>query len=200
MVRVCVLLILLAGAAPAAAQSRDWSGELTLFGSSADELAPALALAPAPGLLHAFCICADSLVALKRTRDSGVSWSAVSLLSPGVDAPRVSATADGSYNYALVYSPVASPKRLYRFTAQSAVWDTALVTVAPLQHGHVLAATLTSDALTQGADPYLNLCWIERDSASTDWQLWFAQSRDRGQSFRAERQLCGGRSPAHVSA
>ncbi len=174
---------------PLAAQPLDWTGDLTLFGSPADEVAPALALAPSSSLIHAFCICADTLVALKRSRDVGLSWSAVSFLNPEMDSPRVTAASDGVFNYALVFSPVASPRRLYRFTQQNAAWDTATVSVAPAHTGHVLAATLCTDHLCQPADPYLNLCWLERDSSSADWTLWFAQSRDHGLSFRPERQL-----------
>ena len=164
------------------AQPLDWSGELAIFGTVQNEHSPCVAIA-GPSVLQAFCIVADDTLAMKRSSNSGESWSAVSKLVSAIPAPRLMTASDYEFTYAICSSIESSSKHLCRFAANANLWSDAVETELPLGFGaNVDALSAATDASVQPDDPYLNVCWKEGANEGAG-NLWFVQSQDQGITF-----------------
>jgi hypothetical protein len=173
----------------AAAQTLDWSGDVTVFGTAEDERAPVLVISPSGARLRALCVRNDSCLCMKASGDNGASWSASSdSIFPGFHL-RARGTADASYHYILVCPEASSTRMLFRFEPASnsfrAAWTMA---IAPERDGTVLSFDVMTDVAFQPADAYLNVCWVEQNAPHLR-KLCFAQSRNRAVSFEPAREL-----------
>ena len=195
------VVILLAWSACARAQSLDWSGDVTLFGTTDNEHDPVLTIMPASGMTRAFCIARYDSVCMKVSTDNGASWSSCATLPTFAQLTRVNAAADGQFEYALVTANTSSAKTLYRFGPRENDWRAAMhCAVAPNCTGNVIASALVNDAAAGLGDPTVNACWIERAPATNHYSAWHSQSRDRGVSFQAANELFSFENPDAMAA
>ena len=95
---LCLILLV----AAASAQPLDWMQDMTIFGTTADERCPALAIAPSSGIMRAVCILDDGVVASKISEDNGASWSAVSAWYAPSLSVLTASTADREHGYVCV--------------------------------------------------------------------------------------------------
>jgi hypothetical protein len=173
----------------ATAQTLDWSGGVTVFGTAEDERAPVLVLSPSGARLRALCVRNDSCLCMKVSSDNGASWSASSDSTfPGFHL-RARGAADASYHYVLVCPEASSARRLFRFEPASNSYGAAwTMTISPERDGLVVGFDLMTDVAYQPADAYLNACWVEQNAPRLR-TLCFAQSRDRALSFEPVREV-----------
>jgi hypothetical protein len=171
----------------AASQPLDWSSDLTIFGTSANEHHPAITTTPADGLLRAFCVKDSGRISSKLSEDLGVSWSTFDDLSSGLDQQRLKAVADGSHIYAMVCG-IGSPTRTaYRFASASNDWSSAHTTlITPARTAPLTGFGICTDYSFRPNDPYINVCWAEYDAAAHVFTGVFAQSRDLASTFLPE--------------
>jgi hypothetical protein len=173
----------------AAAQTLDWSGDVTVFGTAEDERRPVLVMSPSGARLRALCVRNDSCLCMKLSGDNGASWSASSDSTFPEFHLRARGTADGSYHYVLLCPEASSARRLFRFEPASnsfgAAWTMA---IAPERDGTVLSFDIVTDVAFQPADAYLNACWVEQNAPRAR-TLCFAQSRNRAASFEPAREI-----------
>ncbi len=175
-------LVLLLLVKTVTAQPLDWSGDMTIFGTSADEQQPAISAA-GMDTLHAFCIVAEDSLALKRSTDAGASWSVASMIASTMSNPQITATSDNAYSYYVCSSAQSTTKHLYRLTTSVDEWSEALETELPPGFGgNIDALAAATDVAAQPSEPYLNVCWIEGVQTGLTG-LCFVQSRDRGGTF-----------------
>lgn len=180
------------------AQSLDWSGDVTLFGSVQNEHHPCLTAVGAD-VLHAFCVIEPDTLAMKHSQNGGVSWSDASKLETAVPSPKVVGASDASYTYILCYGTNSSEKHLYRFPSSASAWNEAdELNIAPERQTNVACMSSTTDVLPQPAEPYLSLCWVERASDGALTTV-FAQSRDYGDSFLPAVVVNSSSAPAAMS-
>ena len=173
----------------AAAQTLDWSGDVTVFGTAQDERRPLLVMSPSGARLRALCVRGDSCLCMKLSADNGASWSASSDSTFSVSGLRASGAADANYHYVLLCPDASSTRALFRFEPASNSFQTAwTTTIAPARSATVLSFDMMTDVAYEPADPYLNVCWVERNAPRLR-TLCFAQSRDRAVSFEPEREI-----------
>lgn len=186
----CGGFLLLMWMQAALAQSLDWTGDMTLFGTSADESRPILVMKPLGQDLQGFCELGSGAICTKISTDRGESWSTGDNVSHPGAMLRVCAAADNDYIYAAVFSAEITQKTLYTFPGGVGLWQSAAHTIpAPSRSGYVHAAALATDYAFRPNAPRLFFCWIERDSATSNLSGWFSRSDDHGQTFSSEQQL-----------
>ncbi len=186
-VGVCIMLALNSFVS---GQPLDWSGDTPVFATSENERNPAMTIMPASRMLRALCVSEGLTLCMKVSMDDGASWGACATLLSPVQAPQVRAAADRQYEYVLLTGSASANKTLFRFGARDNNWQAALQhPVAPAGTGYVIASAIMSDEAAQLGDPYLNLCWAEREPQTNNYSGWFVQSRDRGQTFQPEHEL-----------
>ncbi|RPH95142.1 T9SS C-terminal target domain-containing protein [candidate division KSB1 bacterium] len=182
--RLCLALL---SVLPLFAQSLDWTGDVTLFGSTGDESSPLMVTAVNGNSIRAFCLRDDSQLCSKISTDGGTAWSTSSDTALTVSA--FSAAADDRFQYLFIRHAAASAAFLLRCPSASNNWHSyQQIEIAPSRTGNIAASALMVDALFAPNEPYLNLCWCE-SAASGTVNIWFAQSRNRGESFRQEHNV-----------
>jgi len=197
------IAFLLAASACAMSQPLDWHNDVTVFGTTRNEIAPALAVLPVSGEIRAWCVCDETRLAGKLSLNGGTTWSgAENWESSGL--VRMSACSDEQFAYLLSWISSNGDRTLWRFSPRENSWDSAnRITVAPDRMRPTYAACIVTDCEFQSADPYLNVCWVDSGGSVGVVQGWFAQSRDQGLTVRAEQMIFTGRVVemefAHVS-
>jgi hypothetical protein len=174
---------------PVTAQNLDWSNDVTVFGTAADERAPVLVASPSGGRLRAFCVTDDSCLHMKVSGDNGASWSVSSDSTFSSTAVRVHGASDATFHYVMVGSEASSRRALFRFEPAANSFRSAWMTmIAPTRTAPVLCFDMMTDVVYEPADAYLNLCWIEQTAARLR-TLCFTQSRDRAVNFDSAREI-----------
>jgi hypothetical protein len=180
----------------ALSQTLDWTGDMTVFGTSGNEAFPAMSARPGSMRLRAFCILDGTTLCMKTSTSGGADWSTCSTLLSSLEHPRIEAAADRQYDYAMFTDSAASAKTLFRFAAGQNDWQAATQhVIAPGCTGNVLCAAMMSDAAVLPGDTNLNMTWLEKQPQTNNYSLWFAQSRDQGENFLQERQILAFDSP-----
>ena len=176
---LCLILLV----AAASAQPLDWMQDMTIFGTTADERCPALAIAPSSGIMRAVCILDDGVVASKISEDNGASWSAVSAWYAPSLSVLTASTADREHGYVCVTGEGSPELRLFRFSGSGNDWTAASQTALAVDSAsRIMSVVLATDCAFESQDPYLCVGWVTRDDAG-HFSAVFAQSRDRGASF-----------------
>jgi hypothetical protein len=189
--RVFVFCPFLLICSPLFSQPLDWTGDMTIFGTTQSESRPVVAVTRVSGVIRAMCAANDSTLCMKRSRDHGAYWDGETELTVTGSCSRSAVASDDSTVYALISAPQSSFKLLYRLKTSDLTWSGAASTdVAPNSTGRVLASAVETDWTSQITDCYVNMGWIESEAHSNVVSVWFAQSRDGGASVRPERQVC----------
>lgn len=193
MTRVIHLIYLLTASVSASAQPLDWYNDVTVFGTTGNETAPALTIFPVSGEIRAWCVSDETQLVGKFSLNGGTTWSAATIREISESA-RMSACSDGQFAYLLSWAPTSGERILWRFSPREDSWNSAhQIAIAPDRMRPIYAACAVTDYEFQSADPYLNLCWVDSSDQAGVVQGWFAQSRDRGLTVRAEQMIFSGR-------
>lgn len=176
-------------ASAASGQPLDWAGDITVFGSSADEERPVAVVSPSGASSRVFCIRDDSCLCVKMTTDGGQSWSVLSDTVFAGDHLHAAGISDHEYHYVVVRSEASSLKALFRFApASDSFSDATFRLLSPERTRTLLDIAVSSNAANISADPVLDIGWIEEVSDNTR-TLCFTQSRNRGEDFRPVSEI-----------
>ncbi|MDD5087405.1 MAG: hypothetical protein PHI18_01225 [bacterium] len=186
---VCLLL----GGSLLRAQPLDWFQDVTVFGTTGNEGAPAIAIIPTTGVIRAWCVCDESNIIGKLSLNGGSTWSEAACRDTSAPV-RATACSDGQFAYVLEWNPARGARNLWRFPSGDNSWNSARqITIAPDRVHPVYAACAATDFEFQPVDPYLNVCWVDSGVLAGYVQGWFAQSRDRGLTMNGESMIFEGR-------
>ena len=185
------------------AQPLDWLQDVTVFGTTGNETAPAIAVMPSSGEIRAWCVCDETQVVGKLSLNGGTTWGEAASRDVSA-AVRVCGCSDEQFAYVLAWTPTSGERNLWRFSPHENSWNSARqIAVAPDRIRPIYAACVATDCEFQPVDPYLNVCWVDSGVQTSYVQGWFAQSRDQGLTMRGESMVFEGRvvetACAHVS-